>query len=46
MNGNRKCEKNGTWGVTEIELHPNTTNKKDGFSLRKLWKPPNYYLKE
>jgi hypothetical protein len=36
---NRKHEKNGTRGATEIELHTNTLNKKVGFSLYKSWKP-------
>jgi hypothetical protein len=33
-------------GIMEIDLHPNTMNKKGGFSLHKAWKPPIYSLKE
>jgi len=43
---NRKCKKNCIWGITDIDLNPNTMNKKGGFSLHKAWKPPIYSLKE
>jgi hypothetical protein len=32
--------------VTEIELHPNNMNRKDGFSLSMSWEPHIHTLKE
>jgi hypothetical protein len=32
--------------VTEVALHPNSMNKKDGIAMSKSWKPPIYSLKE
>jgi hypothetical protein len=32
--------------VTEIQLHPNSRNREDGFSLSKLWKPLIHNLKK
>jgi hypothetical protein len=44
---NTKCDKNCIQGVMEIDIHPNTMNKKGGFTLHKSWKlPPIYSLKE